>query len=339
MSQKVNVGIVGATGYTALELMKLLLRHPNANVVRVTSRDQSRPKIGEVHTSLRDRIDLNCEPLDLKTFADGVDCAFCCLPHAASAAVVGQLLDAGLKVVDFSADYRLNDVATFEQWYGVTHPDADRVGSVAYGIPELFRDDIRSASLVANPGCFPSSAILPLAPLLKNGLVQASPIIVDSKTGISGAGRKANLKFHYPECNESTAAYGVGTHRHMPEIDQILNRFCGSETEAVFTPHIVPMDRGILSTIYLQSQDGVSESQMMDCLSEFYRDEPFIRVTSQIPSTKDVSGTNFCDMTVKSCRGMKIIVSALDNMVKGASGAAVQNFNVMHGFDEQRGLL
>ena len=339
MSQKINVGIVGATGYTALELMKLLLRHPHTNIVRVTSRDESRPHIGEVHTSLRDRIDLNCEPLDLETFADGVDCAFCCLPHAASAAVVGQLLDSGLKVVDFSADYRLNDVATFEKWYGVTHPDAARVGNVAYGIPELFRDDIRRSSLVANPGCFPSSAILPLAPLFKAGLLNANPLIVDSKTGVSGAGRKASLKFHYPECNESTAAYGIGTHRHMPEIDQILNRFCGAEAETVFTPHIVPMDRGILSTIYVQSQNDATEDQLMDCLNEFYREEPFVRVTSQIPSTKDVSGTNFCDITVKSSRGMKIIVSALDNMVKGASGAAVQNFNAMHRFDEQLGLL
>lgn len=339
MSEKINVGIVGATGYTALELMRLLLRHPHVNIARVTSRDESRPHIGQVHSSLRDRINLHCELLDLETFSDGVDCAFCCLPHAASAAVVGQLLDSGLKVVDFSADYRLNDVATFEKWYGVTHPDASRVGSVAYGIPELFRDDIQAATLVANPGCFPSSAILPLAPLFKAGLVKADSVIVDSKTGISGAGRKANLKFHYPECNESIAAYGVGTHRHMPEIDQILNRFCGAETDVVFTPHLVPMDRGILSTIYIQTSGDVSDEQMMDCLNEFYRDEPFVRVTDQIPATKDVSGTNFCDMTVKSCRGMKIIISTLDNMIKGASGAAVQNFNVMHGFDEQLGLL
>jgi len=339
MPQTINAGIIGATGYTALELMKQLLRHPHVNVVKVTSRDESRPPIGEVHPSLRDRINLRCQPLDIAEFADGVDCAFCCLPHAASAAVVGPLLDAGLKVVDFSADYRLNDVQTFQKWYGVDHPDADRVGKVAYGIPELFREDIVAASLVANPGCFPSSAILPLAPLLKKNLIQNHSLIVDSKTGVSGAGRKANLKFHYPECNESTTAYGIGTHRHMPEIDQILNRFCGSETETIFTPHLVPMNRGILSTIYAKSQDNVSEEQMMDCLNEFYRDEPFVRVTGEIPATKDVSGTNFCDVTVRSCRGTTIIISALDNMIKGASGAALQNFNVMYGFEETLGLL
>ena len=277
--------------------------------------------------------------LEIETFADGIDVAFCCLPHAASAAVVGALLDGGLKVVDFSADYRLNDVESFEKWYGVTHPDAARVGQVAYGVPELFREQIQQASLVANPGCFPSSAILPLAPLLKNSLIASQPIIVDSKTGVSGAGRKANLKFHFPECNESITAYGVGTHRHMPEIDQILSRYCGSQTATVFTPHLVSMDRGILSTIYAQASDGVDESQLLDCLHEFYRDEPFIRVTSEIPATKDVSGTNFCDITVKTCRGTTVIVSALDNMIKGASGAALQNFNAMHGFDETLGLM
>ncbi len=338
MNQQINVGIVGATGYTALELIKLLLRHRHVTVARITSRDESRPHLSEVHPTLRNRLNLSFEPLDVARFAEGLDYAFCCLPHAASAAVVGKLLDAGLKVIDFSADYRLNNVQSFEQWYKVDHPDPDRVGSVAYGIPELFRDDIRSASLVANPGCFPSSAILPLAPLFKSGLVKSDPLIIDSKTGISGAGRKANLKFHYPECNESITAYGVGTHRHMPEIDQILNRFCGAETEAVFTPHLTPMDRGILSTIYLKNADGRTDDELMDCLNEFYRDEPFVRVTNQIPATKDISGTNFCDMTVKSCRGMTIIVSALDNMIKGASGAAVQNLNVMQGFDETLGL-
>jgi len=316
-----------------------MLRHPHLELTKVTSRDEARPPIGEVHTSLRDRIDLRCQPLEIDSFADGLDVAFCCLPHAASAAVVGALLDAGLKVVDFSADYRLNDVETFETWYGVAHPDASRVGQVAYGIPELFREQIQSASLVANPGCFPSSAILPLAPLFKSNLINNKPVIVDSKTGVSGAGRKANLKFHYPECNESITAYGVGTHRHMPEIDQILNRFCGAETATVFTPHLVPMDRGILSTIYLQAADGVSEQQLMDCLADFYRDEPFVRVTSEIPTTKAVSGTNFCDITVKTCRDTPIVICALDNMVKGASGAALQNFNVMHGFDETLGLM
>lgn len=339
MENKVRVGIVGATGYTALELIRILLRHPHVEISKVTSRDDSGPHLSEVHPSLRDRLDLRFETLDVESFCDGLECAFCCLPHAASAEVVGRLLACGIKVIDFSADYRLNDVATFEQWYGVQHPDPDRVGSVAYGIPELFRDQIRSSDLVANPGCFPSSAILPLAPLFQQGVLFESPLIVDSKTGISGAGRKANLKFHYPECNESTVAYGVGTHRHMPEIDQILNRFCGAGTNTLFTPHLTPMDRGILSTIYVQTISGEDEASVFERLDKFYADEPFVRISNQIPSTKDVSGTNFCDISVNSCRGMIILVSAIDNLIKGASGAAVQNLNVMYGFDESIGLL
>ena len=335
----IRVGIVGATGYTAVELLKILLRHPEVTVTAITSRDPNQPHLCEVHPSLRDQLDLNFTKLDIPSFCKAVDVAFCCLPHAASAEIVGQLVDAGIRVVDFSADYRLNDVETFQKWYGVQHPDPDRVGKVAYGIPELFRSAIETADVVANPGCFPSSALLPLAPLLKNDLIQTAPIIVDSKTGISGAGRKANLKFHYPECNESISAYGIGTHRHMPEIDQIIQRFCGADIETVFTPHLTPMDRGILSTIYVHPKNGTESSDVMDCWSDFYQDSPFIRLSSDLVATKNVSGTNFCDITVRDCRGTLVIVSALDNLVKGASGAAVQNFNVMHGFDDTLGML
>jgi len=335
----IRVGIVGATGYTAVELLKILLRHPEVTVTAITSRDPEKPHLSEVHPGLRDQLNLNFSQLDIPSFCNAVDVAFCCLPHAASAAIVGQLVDAGIRVVDFSADYRLNDVETFEKWYSVEHPDADRVGKVAYGIPELFRTTIEKADVVANPGCFPSSALLPLAPLLKADLIQTTPIIVDSKTGISGAGRKANLKFHYPECNESISAYGIGTHRHMPEIDQIIKRFCDADIETVFTPHLTPMDRGILSTIYVQPKKKSTASDLMDCWNDFYKSDPFVRVSPDLITTKNVSGTNFCDITARDCRGTLVIVSALDNLIKGASGAAVQNFNVMHGFDEPLGML
>ncbi len=335
----IRVGIVGATGYTAVELIKILLRHPNVTITQVTSRDPDGPAVADVHTSLRERLDLNFCQLDIDAFVSQVDCAFCCLPHAASAKIVSQLLEKGIKVVDFSADYRLNDVATFEQWYNVEHPDGQRVGNVPYGIPELFRDQIEPASLVANPGCFPSSALIPLAPLMQQGLIEPAPIIVDSKTGVSGAGRKPNLKFHYPECNESVMAYGVGTHRHMPEIDQIIARFSGDTISTVFTPHLIPMDRGILSTIYVRPLAGVTAAKLQSTLAAFYASEPFVRVTETAPTTKDVSNTNFCDVSVQDCRGMIVIVSALDNLIKGASGAAVQNFNLMFGFDETTSLL
>ena len=335
----IRVGIVGATGYTAVELIKILLRHPNVTITQLTSRDETSPPVADVHTGLRQRLDLNFCQLDIESFATQVDCAFCCLPHAASAKIVSQLLEKGIKVVDFSADYRLNDVATFEQWYNVEHPDGQRVGNVPYGIPELFRDQIKPAALVANPGCFPSSALIPLAPLVEKKLIEPSPIIVDSKTGVSGAGRKPNLKFHYPECNESISAYGIGTHRHMPEIDQIIKRFCGADIETVFTPHLTPMDRGILSTIYVQPKSKTNATDVMDCWNDFYKDEKFVRISNDLVATKNVSGTNFCDINARACRGTIVIVSALDNLVKGASGAAVQNFNVMHDFDDTLGML
>lgn len=335
----IRVGIVGATGYTALELLKILLRHPEIKVTQLTSRDESCPPLATVHPGLRQRLDINFSRLEIDTFAENVDCAFCCLPHAASAAIVSQLLDKGIKIVDFSADYRLNDVATFEKWYQVKHPDAQRVGNVAYGIPELFRDEIKSAQLVANPGCFPSSALIPLAPLLKQELINASPIIVDSKSGVSGAGRKPNLKFHFPECNESVMAYGIGTHRHMPEIDHLIKRYCDVDISTTFTPHLMPMDRGILSTIYVQSRADVTIDRLFTELSKSYEDEPFVRVTHQTPTTKDVAGTNFCDISVGQCGDTTVIVSVLDNLIKGASGAAVQNFNLMFGLPETLGLL
>ncbi|MFK7765990.1 MAG: N-acetyl-gamma-glutamyl-phosphate reductase [Mariniblastus sp.] len=335
----IRVGIVGATGYTALELLKILLRHPHVQITQLTSRDESKPKLDSVHTSLRERLDINFSILDVEEFAKHVDCAFCCLPHAASAAIIKQLLEKGIKVVDFSADYRLNNVTTFEETYNVTHPDPERVGSVPYGIPELFRDKIKTSQLVANPGCFPSSALLPLAPLLQQELVETTPIIVDSKTGISGAGRKANLKFHFPECNESIGAYSIGVHRHMPEIDQIVARFSGLNISTVFTPHLVPMDRGILSTIYVKTKQGVTSKTVQSQLEKFYAAEPFVRVTATPPITKDVANTNFCDISVQQCGDMTVIVSALDNLLKGASGAAVQNFNLMFGLPETTGIL
>ncbi|MFT5300265.1 MAG: N-acetyl-gamma-glutamyl-phosphate reductase [Mariniblastus sp.] len=335
----IRVGIVGATGYTALELIKILLRHPQVEITQLTSRDETCPPLAQVHSSLRERLDLNFCPLEIDSFANKVDFAFCCLPHAASAEIISELLARDLKVVDFSADYRLNDVATFEKWYNVEHPDPNRVGQVVYGIPELFRDKIKDASLVANPGCFPSSALIPLAPLLQRELIKTSPIIVDSKTGVSGAGRKPNLKFHYPECNESVMAYGVGTHRHMPEIDQIIKRFSGLDISTVFTPHLIPMDRGILSTIYVQNKPNVSTNQLHTELAKFYANEPFIRVTDDLPITKDVANTNFCDISVRQTGDTTVIVCVLDNLIKGASGAAVQNFNLMLGLPETMGLL
>jgi len=334
-----RIAILGATGYTALELIKLLLRHPEAEIVAVTSRQEGQPPIAMIHPSLTDRLDLRLEDLSPAEVAARAECVFSCLPHGASASVIPYLLDAGSRVVDFSADYRLNDPEVYAQWYGQKHADAQRLGKVVYGLPELFRAQIPPAPLVANPGCFPTSAILALAPLLKAGLIEPKTIIIDSKSGVSGAGRTLKLTTHYPECNESISAYNVGRHRHTPEIEQILGIAAGTAVEVVFAPHLVPMDRGILTTTYAQPIAPIAEEKVLQTIRDFYADEPFVRVVEHFPGTKDSLGTNFCDITARVVRGRVLCFSCIDNLIKGASGAAVQNFNLMYGYPETTALL
>ncbi len=242
------------------------------------------------------------------------------------------------RIVDFSADYRLNDPQVYADWYGQKHADPDRVGKVVYGLPELFREHIVPAALTANPGCYPTSAILALAPLLKAGAIDPRSIIIDSKSGVSGAGRTPKLTTHYPECNESISAYNVGRHRHTPEIEQVLSTAAGTAVEVVFAPHLVPMDRGILTTTYSQPTAAISEEKALQMLRDFYADEPFVRVVDHLPGTKDSLGTNFCDVTARVVRGRLLTFSCLDNLIKGASGAAVQNFNLMFGYAETTAL-
>lgn len=335
----VRIGVLGATGYTALELLELLLRHPEAQVVALTSRQEGTPPVGSIHPRLAGRLELNLENLDERAVATRCDCVFSCLPHAASAEAIVPLVAAGVKVVDFSADYRLDSPAVYEQWYEHKHPDAARLGHVVYGLPELYRDKIRDATLVANPGCYPTSAILALAPLLKQGLIKPEGIIVDSKSGVSGAGRTPKLPYHFPECNENFSAYGVGKHRHMPEIDQNLTKAAGKPVEVIFTPHLLPMDRGILTTAYSLPTGKPTRAEVLAALRDFYEGEPFVRVVDHLPGTKDVSRTNFCHVTAHVVRGRIVTVSVIDNLIKGASGAAVQNFNLMYGFPETTALL
>jgi N-acetyl-gamma-glutamyl-phosphate reductase len=291
-----------------------------------------------VHPSLNQRLDLNLEDLSPAEVAARAECVFSCLPHGASAAVIPRLLDAGCRVVDFSADYRLNDPEVFAHWYGEKHHDPERLGKVVYGLPELFRGQIAEARLVANPGCYPTSAILALAPLLKARRIEPDGIIVDSKSGVSGAGRTAKLTTHYPECNESISAYNVGRHRHTPEIDQVLSTAAGTKVEVIFTPHLTPMDRGILSTAYSRPAGGATEEQVLQSLRDFYAEEPFVRVVNHFPGTKDCAGTNYCDITARIVRGRVVTISCIDNLIKGASGAAVQNFNLMYGYPETTAL-
>ncbi|RCS54665.1 N-acetyl-gamma-glutamyl-phosphate reductase [Bremerella cremea] len=335
----VRVGIMGATGYTALELLKILVRHPEVEVTALTTRSEDRPHLSSIHPQFHKVLDLHLENWGTAELAQRCDCVFGCLPHAASASVIPELLDAGMKVVDLSADYRLNDPAVYSQWYGAEHPDAERMKTTVYGLPELFREGIAEAQLVANPGCYPTGVSLALAPLLKNGLIRPDGIIADCKSGVSGAGRTPKLGTLYPECNESFAAYGVGTHRHMPEIEQNLTVYSGKDATVIFTPHLVPMDRGILCTCYALPEKDVSEKELLALLEETYQNEPFVRVRSDLPATKHVAGTNFCDITVRRVKDRVVTISCIDNLIKGASGAAVQNFNLMYGFAETTALL
>lgn len=335
----IRIGILGATGYTALELIKLLLRHPEARITALTSRQAGEPHVAAVHPGLVGRLELRLRDLSPEQVAAECDCVFSCLPHGASAQAVKPLVDAGVRVVDFSADYRLNDLAVYRAWYEETHCDAERLGKVPYGLPELFADQLAAAPLVANPGCYPTSAILAMAPLLKGGLVEPAGIIFDSKSGVSGAGRTPKLTTHFPECNESFSAYNVGRHRHNPEIDQVLGIAAGQPIETIFTPHLVPMNRGILTTAYAVPARAVTERELMDALRAAYAGQTFVHVVDHLPATKDVSSTNCCQLTARLVRGRVIVISCIDNLIKGASGAAVQNFNWMYGFPESTALL
>jgi N-acetyl-gamma-glutamyl-phosphate reductase len=333
-----RVAILGGTGYTALELIRILLRHPRAKITAVTSRQET-GHIGEVHPSLYGRLDVRLESLSPKQIAERADVVFGCLPHVASMEAVPGLLDSGLKVIDLSADYRLNDPAVYEKWYGHAHTDVGRLKSTVYGLPELFAEQIPGQKLIANPGCYTSTSILALAPLLKERLIEPTGIIIDAKSGVSGAGRTPKLNTLFSEANESLTAYSVGSHRHQPEIEQVLWTASGQKVDVIFTPHLIPMDRGILATIYAKPTKAVDQKSVLSTVREFYAGKPFVRVTEQLPNTKAVSGTNYCDITVRIVKDRVMVLAALDNLIKGASGVAVQNFNLMCGYPETTALI
>src|SRR5262245_23598900 len=335
---QVKVAILGGSGYTAVELIKILLRHPHAEIATVTSRQDEH--IADLHPALLGRLDLRCEPFDPdKLKAKGVQVAFGCLPHGTSMESIPPLLERGIRVVDLSADYRLRDPAVYQEWYKEAHHDSANLAQAVYGLPEVYGDYINSAKLVANPGCYPQTAILGLAPLVAKGLIELTGIVVDSKSGVSGGGRTPKLNFHFPECNESVSAYAVGSHRHTPEIEQALADVAGKPVSVIFTPHLMPMDRGILSTIYATPTRVVAEPELVELYKSYFAGKPFVRVRMNPPATKDTAFTNFLDVCVKVVRGRVLVIAAEDNLVRGASGVAVQNFNRMCGFDERTGLL
>lgn len=336
-----KVAVVGASGYTGVELIRLLVGHPEVEITSVTSRQHEGLPIDQVFPSLSGFCDLVCEPVDVVAIAEKSDLVFTALPHKSAMEVIPDFLAAGCKVVDLSADYRLKDQAVYEQWYQ-THSSPALLQEAVYGLPELFRDEIVSARLVANPGCYPTSIALGLAPLLKNGLIDPATLIIDSKSGTSGAGRGVKQGSLYCEVNEGFKAYGVGSHRHTPEIEQTLSVLAGSPVQVNFTPHLLPVNRGILSTMYATLCEEKSTDELLTLYQQSYADEPFVRVMpgGELPNVAIVKGTNFCDVGLVSDprTGRVIVVSAIDNLVKGAAGQAVQNMNLICGFKEQLGL-
>ena len=351
-SNPIRVAIVGPTGYTGLWLIDLLARHPLAEVTYLASPRDKLPDIREEFPRLLGRIEDDvaaCRPIDPETMAEAADIAFLALPHKAAMAYAPKLLDAGLRVIDLSADYRLADPTLYEAVYQTPHEDTANLAEAVYGLPELFRDQLPGAMLVANPGCYPTAAALGITPLLTHSLIDPSSIIINAASGVTGAGRKPNQKLHFPEANDGFGAYGsIGAHRHQPEIEQTLSGQAGHPISVLFVPHLLPIDRGIFETIYLQPHDAdVTEDELFNAFVDAYAYEPFVRVKEDLPDVKHVQGTNYCDLSVRltpapgtTDAGPTVVVFvAEDNMVKGASGQAIQNMNAVFELDETLGLI
>ncbi|MGA2070421.1 MAG: N-acetyl-gamma-glutamyl-phosphate reductase [Sedimentisphaerales bacterium] len=332
----IRVAIIGASGYTGAESIEILLRHSEAKLTYLSALPEECGLVSDMFGRFKGRCEMEVTPLDLGKLADAADVALCCLPHKVSMSFVPKMLDAGLKVIDFSADYRIKDVAVYEKFYQ-KHTDTGNLAKAVYGLPELFRDKIKSAKLVANPGCFPTGLILAIAPLLKEGLIE-NDVIDNAVTGISGAGKNPSAKFHFPNMNENIFAYGIGTHRHMPEMEQIATDVAGKPVTVLFQPHAGPFDRGILSTVYSKPKGKVTNEQLMKLYKDFYAGEPFVQVCDGSPNVKDVAGTNYCHVFPTVVKGTVVCFSAIDNLIKGASGQAIQNMNIIFGLDETLGL-
>ena len=335
----IRVAIIGASGYTGVESIEIILRHPRAELTYLTALPEECGRADDIFGQLKGHCDMTIEPLSLDKLAQKADVALCCLPHKVSMSFVPKLLATGVKVIDFSADYRLKDVVVYEKFYQVAHTDTDNLPCAAFGLPELFREQIKDANLVANPGCYPTGAILAIAPLLKNGLIETDSIIVNSVTGVSGGGKNPSSVFHFPNMNENLFAYAVDSHRHMPEMEQIASQVAGTGVEILFQPHVGPFDRGILSTVYCGPKKSMDQKQLTELYETFYQSEPFVQITAGPPAVKNVAKSNFCHVFPTIAKGRIVCFSAIDNLIKGASGQAIQNMNIIFSQEETMGLI
>ncbi len=344
----IRCAIVGPTGYTGFHLIDLLLRHPEAELTYLASHRDELPDIRAEFPSLSGRLDkatAMCKPIDPDAIAEAADVAFLALPHRAAMAYAPQFVSRGMKVIDLSADYRLQDPSLYEEVYDTPHEDPETLISSVYGLPELFRGDVRSSTkLIANPGCYPTASALALAPLIEYDLIDPESIFISAASGASGAGRSAGSNTHFPELNESFYAYGrIGGHRHQPEIAQSLSTIAGRPVDALFVPHLLPIDRGILCTIHARPNTRYETDTLNDAFRQKYDKEPFIRLRKTPPNVKHCRDTNFVDLHWKvvtvNDEPRVIIFAAEDNLIKGASGQAVQNMNLWFGLDETTGLI
>lgn len=334
-----KVGIIGATGYTGSELVRLLHFHPEAEIEFITSESHKGKLFSDIHQQFKNIVDIELESVD-NIDPESVDVTFLALPHGVSMEFVERFIDFDVKIIDLSGDFRLSSKSVYEEWYKKDHSYEDGFNQAVFGLPELWRDEIKKAKLVANPGCFPTGAILTTAPLVKNNLIDNNRIIIDSKTGVTGAGIKAKEVTHFPNVNDNFKPYGVKFHRHTIEIQEQLSKIGNTATTIQFTPHLLPIDRGILTSAYLIPTKKVSEEIVINIYKEFYKDLYFVRIVDETPEVKNVRGTNFVDIypTYDERTNTILVFSAIDNLVKGASGGAIQNMNLMFGLKEETGL-
>lgn len=358
----INVGIIGATGYSGEELISILLRHPGVRIKNLSAKIDKPKKISDIFPKLKGKIDLVCKEPELEEIVNSCDLVFLALPHTVSMEIAPKLIAKGKKVIDLSADYRFKDTKTYEEFYKAKHKDSSVIKEAVYGLPELYRVKIKNAKLIANPGCYPTVSILSLAPVVSLGLIDLGSIIIDAKSGVTGAGRKVAESFLFSEINEDFKAYKVNIHQHAPEINQELSCLSDKKVKITFVPHLLPLNRGILVTVYVKKVQGFPAKllnyggtphaigkmagkvqSLNELYKKFYKKEPFVRIREEgdFPKLKDVIGTNFCDIGIKEEKNSNsiVIIAAIDNLLKGASGQAVQNLNIMYQIPEYTALL
>jgi len=337
----IKIGIIGSTGYGGYQLVSLLLRHSSAKIEFLSSLSYSGKIYSDIFPALYNQTDIECINIqEAMNLIPKVDVIFLAMPHGKSFEIVKCAYENNVVVIDLGADYRLKNSDEYETWYELSHKNIELLSTSVYGLPELKREKIMNAKIIANPGCYPTATILGLAPIAKGNLGKMDSIIVDGKSGVTGAGRSLSLPTHFPESNESIKAYKIASHRHTPEMEQEIKELSNENSLIQFTPHLVPMNRGILITSYIKSNVEISQEELLEKYMQFYENEYFVRVKSSVPETRFVSGSNYCDITVKYDKRTKniIIVSAIDNLMKGAASQAVQNMNIRFGVDEWEGI-